>query len=181
MGIAIDKEEVRTLVKQYRRILKQSNASSISNTKPIVSESPRTNISPYMKNTEKYKELILEHGPYFHFITLTFHPKTGFKKKCQYTDFLCHLLNQELFSQKYKERGQYMEGFAFFEDHLSCHFDNPVHIHILIKHNDKYYKKTSTNILNFFTKPLPRCVTRIIAKCLTTSALTLSVLKMMAL
>ena len=83
-------------------------------------------------------EFVKSCGPYYFFITLTFGLNTSFNKRCQFTNCFLRFYNKKKFTKKFVERNHFLEGFAFFEDHPSSKFDERIHIHILIKNNDKF-------------------------------------------
>jgi len=96
--------------------------------------------SHYNKLTKEYMSLVDKNGPYFYFATLTFMSNIGPTNRYQYTNNLLHFINQRVFTRKYKEKGEFMQGFAFCEDHLGKKLEGSIHIHLLIKGDRKYYK-----------------------------------------
>jgi len=92
------------------------------------------------KLTNAYKQLVLDHGPYFYFITLTFGNSVGYKARCAFTGDYIHYHNKEIFDVKYKPQNKYIQGFAFLEDHPNKKFGDRIHIHLLIKNHSKFNK-----------------------------------------
>jgi hypothetical protein len=110
-------------------------------------------ISTYSKITAQYLQFARSFEPYYFFITLTFGQFTGFDKRCQFTNNLLFMLNRKKFTDKFKARNHFLEGFAFFEDHPSRNFesdDDKLHIHLLIKHDKKFDEKSFSQHVNEF-------------------------------
>ncbi|WP_157039996.1 hypothetical protein [Pelobacter propionicus] len=88
--------------------------------------------------TNAYKQLVLDQGPYFYFITLTFARNVGFNSICKFTGDYIHYHNKEIFNVKYRPQNKYIQGFAFLEDHPNKDFGDRIHIHLLIKCHSKF-------------------------------------------
>lgn len=104
--------------------------------KPFISHFGYQNEPVKVKKTltDHLKEFVENSGPYYLFITLTFGRNgIGINKQFQFTNFLLHLLNQIYFRRNYQDRNKFLDGFAFFEDHLSPKLEGRFHIHLLIK------------------------------------------------
>ena len=85
-----------------------------------------------------YMKFIQNRGPFYFFNTITFARNTSKDARFQYANALLHRQNQMLFGRDYKEKGRYIEGFAFIEDHFSCEMKDRFHIHILIENDPRY-------------------------------------------
>lgn len=130
---------------------------SLSGLKPFKNEF--TNGMPYMpKNplTAGYMEMVLNHKPYYFFITFTFGKSIRVPECCKLLNRFFDNYNQKLFGRKYFDRDDCIDGFVFFEDHKSTESRNKYHVHILVKahvhyektptfgeHMDKFYKAAS--------------------------------------
>lgn len=89
-------------------------------------------------NTEHLKEYVKNCKPYSFFMTLSFARSLNIHECCDYTDILFHKLNNKIFGKGYCKKSDYIEGFAFVEDHKSEVSRNDIHLHILTKHNGRY-------------------------------------------
>lgn len=116
----------------------------LQNTKPFKTHffDDDTQVSTYNRLAKQYKNFIEDCGPYIYFITLTFGGNcTHVLAQCKNTNFLLHLLNQRIYKKRYKKNKLFMEGFAFFEKHMSVKSADRFHIHLLIKYNDRYLEE----------------------------------------
>jgi len=106
--------------------------------------------------SDLYKEWIIRNSPYSFFITLTFGKNIGRDKNklYQYTNYFFHRYNRLMFTEKYRQRNHFLDGFAFYENHYSSKFDNEghIHIHLLIKYNEIFDKKSFTEHEAIFRK-----------------------------
>jgi hypothetical protein len=96
--------------------------------------------SSYLRITAQYLQYARSFEPYYFFITLVFRRCTSFYEKCQYTNNLLFMLNRRKFTDRFKSRNHFLDGFAIFEDHPSRAFDadDKTHIHLLIKKHEKF-------------------------------------------
>lgn len=104
------------------------------------------------KMTALYKKMVHDNGPYFLFITLTFGKHDRYNMKCKATDDLIHYMNKKIYCHNYRERERTlsMNGFAFFENHITRSTDDPVHVHMLIKHDWKICGYTLIQLADIF-------------------------------
>jgi hypothetical protein len=83
-----------------------------------------------------WKQFLLDAGPYRYHITITFKQKKyGLPDAEAFSslNFLLHILNRKIFGAHYKERYNYLTGFAFAERHQK----EGLHFHLLIKDHPK--------------------------------------------
>ncbi|MBT0664522.1 hypothetical protein KI809_09440 [Geobacter pelophilus] len=104
-------------------------------------------IKPRHRNTlvDEYLKFIIDLGPYYFFITLTFRPHVAFEERCQFTNKLLHYYNQKLFRRNYLKTQKSVTGFAFFEQGRNIEKDGKYHIHMLFKSDERYYRKSITD------------------------------------
>lgn len=88
--------------------------------------------------TALYKAHIQKEGPYRFFITLTFGSKVSEFSRSKSTDYLVHIYNQLLFGGAYRKNGNFIQGYAFFEDHRSPELHGLPHVHLLVKDNERF-------------------------------------------
>lgn len=87
-------------------------------------------------NRSDWKEYLLQAGPYRYCITITFKQgKYGLPDAEAFSslNFLLHILNRKIFGGWYKNRNNYLTGFAFAERHQK----EGLHFHLLIKDHPK--------------------------------------------
>ena len=95
-------------------------------------------VSQYRTLTKQYQKLVYDSGLYYFFITLTFGKNMSFQKNCDVINDFVNKYNKKLFNWDFYKKLNYLEGFAFFEDHLSHNSINKQHVHMLIKPNPRY-------------------------------------------
>lgn len=89
--------------------------------------------------TDVYRKWVHESGPYYWMLTLTFKYDMPFAMMIKYTNKFLHNMNLKYFRSGYfKKENCCMNGFAFFEDHPMKTSNNELHVHILIKPNERY-------------------------------------------
>jgi len=104
-------------------------------------KSTTTDNNPYKIQTEYYKTLVRQHEPYKYLLTLTFSHKYTSLMTCQFTSQVIYRMNSKIFGRNYlKYDDRCMDGFVFFEKHMSEKVRNPFHLHMLIKQNERYDK-----------------------------------------
>lgn len=89
-------------------------------------------------NTHQYKIFVHQLKPYHLFMTLAFGLNVSMPGRVKFTKDFIKYHNKMVFGRKYYEGDDYMEGFAFFEEHPSRVFQNLFHVHMLVKPNHKY-------------------------------------------
>lgn len=121
--------------------------------------------------THCYYNLVKQHKPYRHFITLTFTRNLGINKCCEFTNRFIHELNNMIFGRNYKDtssvRGSgknkgkikglgkginWVEGYAFIEKHSFDTSKCDIHVHILAKDNARYDRFSLVQIDDVFIK-----------------------------
>lgn len=110
------------------------------------------NVPSIMRNTEEYIDFVYNSRPYYFFITLTFGVRTSFEMNCKFVNKFLHRYNISLFKPGYHKRHDWLEGFAFFEDHLSHKIINKKHVHMLIKPNVRFNDFTKRGNRDIFRK-----------------------------
>ena len=108
--------------------------------------------SPHLRLTAQYLQFARSFEPYYFLITLTFGLSTSFLERCQYTNDLLYMLNRKKFTDKFKARNHFLDGFAFFEDHPNGKFDDKLHVHLLIKKHNRFKRKSFTEHIDDFYK-----------------------------
>lgn len=142
-------------IAKYIRSIKQNKYYlDISNAKPFDESRDDDNeeIRPIMKNTEECIKFVYTSRPYYFFITLTFGVRTSFEMNCRFVNKFLHRYNVSLFKPGYHKRHDWLEGFAFFEDHLSHKSINKKHVHMLIKPNVRFNDFTKRGNRDIFRK-----------------------------
>jgi len=117
----------------------KNKSSYISRLKPDISHK---GINIMMNDNEYidtlFKKFIYDNKPYSHFITITFAINISSEKCCMYTSTLLRWLNRKLFGRNYINKGEFIDGFAFIEDHKSNMSKNDLHLHLLLKRSYRY-------------------------------------------
>jgi len=103
-----------------------------------------------MRITAQYLQFARSFEPYRFFITLTFGLTTSYPERCMYTNDLIYMFNRKKFTEKFKERNDFLDGFAFFENHPNGKFDDKLHVHLLIKNHDRFKRKNNDEHRNDF-------------------------------
>ncbi|ACM18961.1 hypothetical protein Geob_0595 [Geotalea daltonii FRC-32] len=94
-----------------------------------------------------YTEFIRRNGPFAYFITLTF-PRWQTVDACtQQINYLMHFLNKKIYGRN--SGSEYLEGFCFFEKHKTS-ANNPLHSHILIKHDSRLDTESKISFIDHF-------------------------------
>lgn len=88
--------------------------------------------------TNKMKEFVVRNKPFDFFVTLTFGRNTDIHECCKYANALLYRLNNKLFGKGNGNKSEWIEGFAFIEEHKQGKSRNDIHIHMLLKHNDRF-------------------------------------------
>lgn len=125
----------------------------ISEHKPFKEESDDTNIkTPYnMRRTEDYRKWVCDSGPYRLSITLTLAVRTSFETLCKYINRFLRKSNIKIFKPEYWKR-EWLQGFAFFEDHPMENSINVMHVHMLIKPNARFNDFKLAQLIDIFEK-----------------------------
>ena len=90
--------------------------------------------------TDVYRKWVHESGPYYWMITLTFKYDMPIAMMIKYTNKFLHNMNLKYFRSGYfKKENCCMNGFAFFEEHPMKTSNNDLHVHILVKPNERYF------------------------------------------
>lgn len=111
-----------------------SRAKPMSNNNEINSDSEK----PNKRNTSAYKMFVKSNMPFAFFITVTFSMSMNTQQSCKYVSQILRACNKKYFPKKFLNN--YMDGFAFIENHTLGTSKNDIHIHLLIKHNARYDK-----------------------------------------
>ena len=110
--------------------------------------------------TEHYRKWVHESGPYYWFITITFKYDMPFPILLKYVKKFIHNMNLKYFKANYyNKKESWMEGFAFIEDHPMKNSNNPLHVHMLIKMNERYLRFTPVQQEDIFIKAVKSVIT----------------------
>ena len=85
-----------------------------------------------------FKKFIYHNKPYSHFITITFAINISREICCRYSSTLIRWVNRKLFGRKCINKNEFIEGFAFVENHKNNMSKNDLHIHLLLKPSYRY-------------------------------------------
>lgn len=124
---------------EYNKIA-SNRINGIGDLNPFEIKHEIINVADKINSTidENYKEFVMSNKPYIYFITLTFALNTNIRQACKYMSTVIKWMNNKLFGRKYYDRDDFIEGFAFIEDHKSGISINDIHAHILIKPSYRY-------------------------------------------
>ncbi|MBV5328210.1 MAG: hypothetical protein JZU65_11330 [Chlorobium sp.] len=131
--------------------------SQISILSPYESKLESGSVSSSNINTEHYKQMVFENRPFSFFATLTFHRSVRFSMIVQYSTTLIHRFANLEFGRNYDDP-DCITGFAFFEKHSDNPRSNDNHLHLLIKHHDKYDESDFVKHLAKFHKASSKIV-----------------------
>ena len=158
--------ECEDVLNSYRKLVDtRKRRSQISILSPYESKIESGSVNSSKINTEHYKQMVYENRPFSFFATLTFHRSVRFSMICQYSSILIQRFNTLEFNRGYYDRGDFITGFAFFEKHSDNPRSNDNHLHLLIKHHDKFdesdfaehsakFHKASKNIVDGNGRPV---------------------------
>ncbi|WP_136515957.1 hypothetical protein [Geomonas edaphica] len=126
---------------------------SLSEHKPLKEQSDDANkIVPFnMRRSEEYRKWVCDSGPYRLSITLTLAVRTGFETLCKHVNSFLRKANIKIFKPGYWKR-DWLQGFAFFEDHPMENSINEMHVHMLIKPNARLNVFKLAELVDIFVK-----------------------------
>lgn len=101
---------------------------------------------------DKYKLFILKNMPYRYLVTITFARYMNYQTSCEHTSRLLRFSNNKIFGRGYYKRNEYIDGFAFIENHTSGKSINDHHVHMLVKPHYRYRDLTSPVVTDVFKK-----------------------------
>lgn len=114
---------------KLNNVIKSSNIRSLN---PTTREN--SDYSNYCDGIDaQFTKFIYDNKPYSHFITITFAINISMEMCCRYASTLLRWVNRKLFGRSCITNGEYIEGFAFVENHKSGISKNDLHLHLLLK------------------------------------------------
>jgi len=120
-------------MKPRKVVARKANATGFSKLKPGLSS--------------LYQEFVRQCGPFEFFVTLTFPWGTSARACCKYTSQYLKMHNKMIFGREYYEKSDFIQGFAFVEDHRNR---DEKHVHLLIMPHARYDRFTLTQHQDIF-------------------------------
>lgn len=108
---------------------------------------------------DKYRLFVLQRMPYMYFATITFARYANMEAYCEHVSRLLKWANNKIFGREYYGKGDFIDGFAFIENHLSGKSISEYHAHLLVKPHYRYNNLTTAGVKDILIKCADKIVT----------------------